>query len=151
MGVEIHQDAWPIVVMRVHDEFTMSDVEQMIRAFQRAFEREGKFVTWMDARDVPKVPAPATRRAVAEWMRSIEAQMQEHCVGSCNLIRSPIIRGVITAIYWIYTPPVPQGVPANEEEGRRWCAARLREGGVDPEAALAALSEYLEPPKAGNW
>ena len=137
--------------MRVHGELTLEDVEEMERGFALAFERGGPFVTWMDARDIHQVPAPAIRRAVAEWMNSIEGSMKEHNVGSCNLLRSPIMRGVITAIFWIYTPPVPQGTPSSEEEAIRWCGDRLRESGVDPEASLATLAQLLEPGQASGW
>lgn len=151
MGVEIHHGTWPIMVMCAYDELTTGDVEAMKRGFARAFERGGPFVTWMDGREVNKVPTPATRRAIAEWMRSIESQMREHNVGSCNLVGSPILRGVVTAIFWIYTPPVPQGVPNSIDEAKRWCAARLREAGEVPDDALEALDEYLDPRLMGNW
>ncbi len=144
MSVTVDLGFWPFVYMRLEGELTASDVHEMRAAYDRVFARGESFVSLSDIRHVLGVPGAVERKLVADWMRDIEPEMQAHCLGSSNLMRSSLVRGALTAIYWVFTPPVPQQHPARVADSVTWCLARLDEGDVDGSAAAARLAAHVE-------
>jgi len=148
VGIRSTDRFWPIMVLEVHDALTMEDLAALDGVYAAAFARSERFVAWSDLRGLKEVPGPLERRRTAEWLRQIEPQMRESCLGSCNLVSSPIIRGVMTALYWIFTPPVPQAFPAREAEALAWCQERLRGAGTIDVPTIAELQGWTQQPSA---
>lgn len=121
----------PLIYVRVHGEVRESDVAVAAAVFDRVFANAQTFTSFADIRDLRGIPGAAERKAIADWMRRIEPQMRRHCVGAGNLIRSSVVRGAMTAIYWLFEPPVPQHYPATLDEGLDWCVQRLADAGID--------------------
>ncbi len=144
MAVHVETRFWPIVYARLEGEVTEADVASMATAFDRVFARASTFATVADLRHVLGVAGAKERKAIADWLQTIEPQMKAYCVGSSNLMRSSLIRGALTAIYWIFTPPVPQQQPGRPDDATRWCAERLAEAGIDAEATARQLTEHIE-------
>lgn len=49
-------------------------------------------------------------------------------VGVAYVAESPLVRGAITAVFWIAPPPFPYKVVSTPEEGRRWVEQQLSRG-----------------------
>lgn len=65
------------------------------------------------------------RRRISEWAKAEEDRAHRHCAGLAFVTRSPITRGIITAIFWFTPPPYPVKTFAREEQAITWAAKRL--------------------------
>jgi hypothetical protein len=51
-------------------------------------------------------PPPAVRRIQAEWIKEHEALLAASMIGMAFVIESRMVRGALTAIFWVAGPPV---------------------------------------------
>jgi len=145
MPIEVAEAHAPLIYVRVHGTVRDSDVAEAAAVFDRIFLRGEKFTSLADIRDLTGIPGAAERKAIADWMRRIEPEMKRHCVGAGNLMKSSVVRGAMTAIYWLFEPPVPQHYPATLEDGIDWCVQRLAAAGVDAAPNRASLLADVAP------
>jgi hypothetical protein len=111
-GFRIDTTDWPIILMEFPDR-RMSDsdlhaglsyVEQLWRECQRLGLKSYQVVDLTFIREI----APASQRKyAAEWIKSTEALMRLTSLGGACVTPSSILRGIVTAIMWIYKPPNP--------------------------------------------
>lgn len=144
MPIDVVVESLPLVYVRVHGVVTVADVGLAAAEFDRIFARGTKITSLADTRKIDGIPGAAERRAIAEWMRRIEPEMRRSCVGSANLIGSSVVRGAMTAIYWLFEPPVPQYYPASLTDGLDWCVGQLASVGVDATRQRSELRLALE-------
>src|SRR5205085_2172411 len=82
-------------------------------------------------RDAEPIGAKA-RKAVAEWLRGKDVQEYSRtlCVGAASVLESALSRGALTALMWLWTPPMPLRACATADEGLDYCLGRLEAEGV---------------------
>lgn len=72
-------------------------------------------------------PAPAAmsadqRRQLADVLDVRKAKLKSITAGYVMVTPSAVVRGVLTAVFWIAPPPYPYRVVATPEEGFQWLA-----------------------------
>jgi hypothetical protein len=88
-------------------------------------------VVWlMDLSHVEQVSAQQ-RAMFAKYMRSMEAFDRLYTKGSALVLPNAFIRGVMTAIFWLYSPPFLHRIFAERGEGLAWARDVLAEAGVE--------------------
>jgi hypothetical protein len=92
-------------------------------------ERKQRSVTILDARTSGRAPA-SQRKKQAEWLKKHDALLRQYSLGSAFVITSPLVRGVLTAIFWLQPMATAYTVVGSLGEAETWAAARLREAGV---------------------
>jgi hypothetical protein len=125
-------DAWPLLLVHFSDEAgPISD--EMYQSFfdgQRDLLQRGvHFATVSDIH----MSAPATpkqRRMLTEWLKETEPAMKKWAVALAIVVRSPVIRGGLRAVFWIKEPAVPTKVVASLADGADYCLGQLAAGGV---------------------
>ena len=119
--IRVDTSNWPILLMD-SGAYVASDAElggaldcvtQVYRACRAAGEKCAHITDISRATNIP----PATQRRMAgEWVKRNRELMAATCVGGGAVTPSAIIRGIVTAIYWIQTPPTPQVIVATLDE-----------------------------------
>jgi hypothetical protein len=88
-----------------------------------------------------EVPSPtsagaARRRAVAEALHQRRAKLKAITHAYVLVTPSAVVRGMLTAVFWVAPPPYESKVAASEAEGFTWLAAHCP--GIDADRALQA-------------
>lgn len=123
---EFLEESWPLLVVRwPHAE--QSD-EVMRAAFEKMASytaRKERYCILHDARSSPTLGAKH-RRMGAEIGKRDAHLSERYCAGTALVFDSAIIRGAITAVNWLFSPPYPQKTFSTVEEARAWCEELLR-------------------------
>lgn len=130
MPIHVDDSRFPLVIIRYvgttsDDDFMryLSKMEELV------LHRRTTNAAVLDASAADATPAKQ-RRMQAEWMKSNEALIARYCVGNAFVITSPLLRGALTAIFWMQQPAAPTIVLATFDAAERWATDRLREAGV---------------------
>lgn len=88
------------------------------------------------------------RKLMAKWGRDTAALMTSVSVGVVVITPSPVMRGIATALSWLFTPPVPHAFVSSLDEAASWGVARCDQEHVAVPLELrakrgAALREFL--------
>jgi hypothetical protein len=74
--------------------------------------------------------SPQQRRMQAEWIRQFEQLGRAVTLGVAFVTASAIIRGVLTAIFWVRPPYSPHHVCTELDDGLDWLFSHCEQGGV---------------------
>lgn len=120
-GFKVSTVDWPIIVMDLPEK-TMPDagLRDALAYFEEvqksAKERAERTFTITDlSRMTQLVPAPQ-REYVGDWMKRTSLLQKAVSLGAANITPSTILRGFITAIYWLVPPPMPTAFVATRRE-----------------------------------
>lgn len=74
-------------------------------------------------------PAPAAmsaeqRRQLADVLDARKTKLQRITAGYVMVTPSAVVRGILTAVFWIAPPPYPYRVLATPQEGFQWLATQ---------------------------
>ncbi len=143
-GVGIDVRMWPIAVIYVRDGATIEDLEEMIARYDHeVYGRDASYVSVTDLSGLTRPPGAKERARLAEWMKATKAQMEKHGRANSNVMRSALARGAITALYWLFRPPVPQATHGTIEEAMQWAReTAIAEGLDDPGDVQDWLQSY---------
>jgi hypothetical protein len=126
------EDAFPLIVTVNARRFDEIEARSMADGYQRYFTRNQRYaVLSVSPRDAEPVGAKA-RKAVAEWVGGPDVQQYARalCVGAASVVEGAIARGALTALLWLWTPPMPLRPCATLDEGLDYCFDRLAAEGV---------------------
>ncbi|UJR86279.1 hypothetical protein [Sandaracinus amylolyticus] len=85
-------------------------------------------------------PDAAARKVVADWWREDRELLVRRCASIEFSLPSAVSRGVLTAILWIATPPIPTGVHSDSRTAVEAAIERAgRRGKIEPLSVLKAL------------
>jgi hypothetical protein len=74
------------------------------------------------------VPSALQRRKLADHMKNHAAKIQRLVRGLGVIAPSPVLRGVITALFWVAQPGMPHRIFATRDEALTWAAAIVGAG-----------------------
>jgi hypothetical protein len=115
---------------------------------EAARNREKVFVV-TDITRLKKSP-PRQRHLTAEWMRRTEPLAQIASVGGATVAPSAILRGIITALYWLQRPAQPSVCVASRHEALLVGMDMLEAGGATlPNRLIAYRDACRERSAAG--
>jgi hypothetical protein len=101
---------FPLVVNTLPERIRPEDLPQFFAKSERVLQRREPYVTISDVRATKEIPNATVRKALADWSKQIEPLMKQYTVGSAIVITSPLVRGGLTALFWLAPPPYPQQV-----------------------------------------
>jgi hypothetical protein len=119
----------PVLTVRFHGAASDDDFAAYLSEMERMmYKRTDRLAMILDARRASL--APATQRTMqASWLKTHEAAIRARSVGMSFIFSNAIIRGTMTAVFWLQRPPVPHHVAATELEARAWCTSQLEADG----------------------
>ena len=138
-------DYWPVVVNVIENGHDLSEIEDVLAVNEVALSRGPQFVTIRDFRTHNQQVTALQRKRLAQWQDDNWKLIQARCLGVANIMPSPVVRGVLRAVFWMSTPPTREEVFDTTEEAVtaafRWAkeANLLMPPNVTPERLIAAL------------
>jgi hypothetical protein len=103
---------------------------------KRTISRQTRNVVIVDASAASRPPA-SQRKRQADWLNQHRPMLKQYNLGTVFVIANPLIRGGLTAIFWISPMPSPTTVVATYAQAEAWAFDRLREAGIQPPPPLA--------------
>lgn len=97
-------------------------------------------------------PPPEIRRMQADWLAENQENMTKSVIGIAFVVENRMVRGAMTAIFWVSSPPIPYNVFGSLEEAMAHAVETCDAAGLqlppkvrrDPAAHIETqLSRYL--------
>lgn len=82
-------------------------------------------VAWLVDLSHMTTATPVQRKTFAEHVKSFEPFDMKYTAGVAAIVPNPLMRGLVTAVYWITPPKFPNRVFARREEGITWLRKQL--------------------------
>jgi hypothetical protein len=145
-GIRMETVDWPLVLMEFPEQRVSDAALHALLDHLEAVEREavkarekGFFIT--DLTRVREVAPASQRKYVGEWLKRTAPLQRAAGVGGANVAPSPILRGVITAVFWIKPPPTPSIFVATRNEAIFRGIEMLEAAGVPISERLREMRE----------
>ena len=117
---------WPVLHVNFPPTMTIPDLVQHFRDMERQMDRRLPFACVVDASAV--VPSEFTavhRRVTAAELARLAPKARGYLRRQCFVTSSVLARGVLTAVFWLSSPPIPTEVFASLLEARAWAGSGL--------------------------
>lgn len=135
---------FPVAYSYLPAQFSDYDVDRYFDAFRELHDREEAFLHVNDIRHSGSMSNSSMRKKAAEFMDAEAERSGRLCRGAAQIADGALVRGAVTAIYWLSPPPFPYAVVRTLEEAIAWVDARGKEEGLAVDAeALRKLGQRL--------
>jgi hypothetical protein len=119
-GIRIDSMQWPLVTWSAHglrttDAELVEALDHVKELMEEVASGEKIFVLTDLSRS--KAASASQRKVGAEFSARSAALQRRTVVGNAFVITSAVVRGVVTAVSWLRSSPVPTKVVATREEG----------------------------------
>lgn len=129
-GITVNVERWPLIHVRFQGSAEISIWDSYLAQLTRAITtRPGKRVMIMDASECGMVSA-AARRKQAEWMARHDENTRLFTVGIAFVLPSSLLRGALTAVFWLQPLPCPYAIVKDNPTGLERCDAWLASHGM---------------------
>ncbi len=115
-----------LYVWCVPPEPTTLDLEQAlaaIRAWIRELDEPYGWIT--DPRNLRMSTVASQRRILVDHLRAVEPYSRRYCAGMATVVTNPLVRGIGTAVAWLYDYPFPVAYAGTMDEAEGWARAHL--------------------------
>jgi hypothetical protein len=140
-GFELSTQHYPILYLKIGAKYDETDFRALERDMAPIYARRAKFVMIVKTEPNSYLPDARTRKIVVEWWKSMEELQKAWNAGTAIVVASAPIRGALTALSWLFTPPTPQIFVRNLDEAVDWAEAQLREAGIAPPPTVRSLRQ----------
>lgn len=105
----------------------MAFVDAVTRGYEVHLDGSHRYVTLVDTTGIVVMPGANERKVLAKWMNDphVMTRQTRLCVGASTVVSNAAMRGVLTALYWLWTPPVPQHAAADLDGAIDWALRRM--------------------------
>lgn len=130
MAIHIDDSRFPLVVIRYVGSTSDQEFEQYLSQMEElVLARRATNAVILDASKADAASA-TQRRMQAEWMKAHETTLRRYSVGNAFVITSTVVRGALTAIFWLQPPAVPSDVFSTYAAAEAWALERLAAAGA---------------------
>jgi hypothetical protein len=148
-GIRIVTVDWPIMLMEITEHRVTDDDLRAALARFEAIMREchqsrEKFALVTDLSKLRHLPPASQRKIAADWVNSTSELQKVTNVGGANVTPSAIIRGIVTAIYWLARPATPAAFVATRDEAMQQAIRWLEQDGAPLPPSVVVLRDKLE-------
>ncbi len=150
MAVRVDLNYFPLVLVSHEGVSTDDEFEAHLEVLRGSLTSKdaSRRVLVIDATHAGLATPATQRKRQAEWMKENEAHIRRLTIGCAFVIPSSVIRGFLTAIFWIQPLPCPHVVTSTLEEAFVWSEKRLAESGLG--FPLGARTAWLPGPGAAR-
>jgi hypothetical protein len=117
---------WPIVVSRASGESSDDDMRSYLTMLELMLSRKARHVIIVDATQGKQLKSQH-RKMLADWTQLNRQTLARYRAGLALVTPSAVLRGMITAVYWLSPPPFPYQPVSTMEEGWAWARQRIAE------------------------
>ena len=116
---------WPLLLIEASGDSSDQDLEQYLGELSRKLAQKVPHVVVVDA-TLGKSLKATHRKMVADWNRAHAGELRRYRLGLALVTPSALLRGLITAVYWIFPAPFPYRCFDSTAEARKWGERLLR-------------------------
>ncbi len=136
-------DLWPVLLVEAPPKQTLESVEWFCARMDEVFARRERFATVFDMRGTSVMLDAKARKSMGDWMKDRDVDLKRWVVAAATVTDSALVRGVITAIHWIWKPSSPEIVTGDVREGFDFVIGELRKKGVPISAKLESYKRSV--------
>lgn len=115
-----------VYVWRVPAEPTTEELASALKAIRHWIVQLDEPYGWVnDPRALRLATIALERKMVADHLRVVEPYSVRFCKGMCTIVSNPLIRGIGTAIGWLYAYPFPVAYEPSEKAALSWVYAQM--------------------------
>lgn len=116
-GFVLDTTKWPLAVVHAAKrEVSDAEIEEFFGEQRAMLARGERYVEMAQTDGVHMIP-PSQRRRMADFLRETDPLATQLCAGLAVVIPNAILRGGMTAIFWIFRPSYPIKAVASVAEG----------------------------------
>ncbi len=132
-------EGWPLVVANIHGSAHSERALDEAYASWIKLMNRGRHVLILDITQGNIASTAKDRARAADWVTKNEALMKSRQLANVLVATSTVVRGLVTAVFWIKQPAIPTFVVSNIDEAVDRAVACLGAAGVAVSAdAIAA-------------
>jgi hypothetical protein len=124
MAIELDDAAFPLLIVRFGPDWTPQDFSTYLLWYFQRLQRHQQLAVVFDATRA-RAPSALERRQQADFLREHEGLLRLYCAGAAFVISSAVIRGALTAIFWVQPPVYEHTVVPTVVEATAWARQRL--------------------------
>ena len=109
----------------IPDSFTDAEREAFIVWLEALEGAQRSPIAWVVMADAMLSTSAKQRKMFSEAEARMQPQDERFCAGTAIVLSSPVIRGVVTAIYWLTPPVYPYTLCKTAPEAHAWASAKL--------------------------
>jgi hypothetical protein len=148
-GIRIETIDWPIILMefpedRVADAEFHRSLEYIEQLMRESITNREKSYQITDITRLREMPPASQRKYASEFVKRVEHVSKLASLGTASVTPSSILRGILTAIFWLSPPPTPTVFVATRNEGYLHAMGVLEAGGVMLPTRLLGLRAELQ-------
>lgn len=113
---QIDDRYFPLVVNIIPERIRAEHLPAFFAKSEAILLRRQPYVTITDASACRELPNAMVRKELADWSKKFDPLMKRYTAGSAIVITSSLVRGGLTALFWLAPPPYPQQVVATLPE-----------------------------------
>ena len=129
MGYEYDDTEWPIVQFKFVGRLSSSELETYFRDADALVNGQRVYACVMNGVDM-LLPEVEFVRRQAQWIERNAQAMRRVNRGIAMVTSSPVIRGLLRAVFHLQQLPVPSATFSEVAEGFAWARALTTEGTV---------------------
>jgi DNA gyrase inhibitor GyrI len=129
-GYEFHEDLLPISLLSTQRTLQSSEVPGVFDHYRGLCRRGIRFVAITDLRAATEIPDARTRQRFGEEAARFAPESKRWSLGAALVLDSPVIRGALTAVEWIYRPEPPTRYFSDLPSAFDWAIQRLKAEGI---------------------
>ncbi len=116
---------WMLQVEPTTDANLRAFLDEEIVAQRELARRGQRYIAVCDATIGMRL-TPLQRKLYADWMREHDALLKSVLAGAAFVMPSALVRGALTAIFWVAPLEAPHSVHARTEQALEWAIERAR-------------------------
>lgn len=120
---KIDESRWPLVVVDWVGEVTFEEIDHHFDGMRALVERREPFVVVVDMKAVEGQTA-RHRQHGGQRLRELGDLASGVVIAAAHVVRSRLVRGALTAVYWIASPPFPTKVFTDRTDAEAWVLAQ---------------------------
>jgi hypothetical protein len=128
-AIEVDEALWPLVIFRFHGPRSEADWKGLFSAFARIHMRNQRYATINDTRN-SALPSAVERALIGKYAKEQAYQTRRYLVSTAMVLENPVMRGVVTAIHWVYQPDYKYFICGTIHEAYVSTAQQLRAEGI---------------------
>lgn len=120
----VEQRELPLLQLRYVGPYSDAELFTLLRQMESVLTRPGKKVGIVDLTHAD-VGTARQRRLHAEWIGAHKQELLREFAAAAIVTDNALIRGTVTAVFWIAPLPVPTHVTSTVEQAQQWLAPYL--------------------------
>jgi hypothetical protein len=125
LAMMVHDDSeWPLVLDRPDGEPSDEEVVRYMETHDAYLRRRELYGAVLDANRATVMTAKQ-RKMVTEWLTARHDDLGRWHVAIALVAKSPVIRGFLTAIYWVSPPAYPYKIFSELEPAKAWVLGEI--------------------------